>query len=477
MAPPYDIEDLKYWDRRVREQVEAFGLSCAPQEFELCDHAQMLAYSAYHGMPSHYPHWSFGKAYERLKTRYDHGVAGLPYEMVINADPCIAYLMRENSLCLQILTMAHVYGHNDFFRNNHLFRHTRAETVVPSFKLHADRVRGYIADPSIGLEQVEAMLDAAHALSLQCRRNPMIRKLSRDEQRQRAIAAARPPADPYHRIHKPAQAVEPDLTRVPLEPEEDVLLFIRDHNPILGEWEKDLLTIVHEEAQYFMPQMETKIMNEGWASYWHQQIMRSLDLPQDVYLEFLVRHNQVVRPIQGEINPYYLGFKVWEDLRRRYDEPTAAEIEANGPPDKSGREKMFEVREVDRDVSFLRRFLSEDLVREQGLFEYAAEGDALVVTKVATTDDWQAIKDTLLRSVGTGDIPVIRIEDADHGRTRAMYLRHEHDGRDLQLDYAGKTLGHIYRLWGRRVVLRTVVDEQSCLLSFDDDGFRVEERF
>jgi stage V sporulation protein R len=476
MAPPFDIEHLRHWDARIREKVEAFGLSCAPQEFELCDHAQMLSYSAYHGMPSHYPHWSFGKAFERMKTKYDHGVMGLPYEMVINSDPCIAYLMRENSLCLQVLTIAHVYGHNDFFRNNRSFGHTRPETVIPSFKLHADRTRGYVSDPSIGLERVEALLDAAHALSLQCRRNPMIRKLRPDEQKARAIAAARPPVDPYHRIHRPAEAAEPDLTRVPLEPEEDLLLFIRDHNPFLGEWEEDLLTIVHEEAMYFLPQMETKIMNEGWASYWHHQIMQSLELPQDLHLEFLVRHNQVVRPIPGEINPYYLGFKVWQDIRRRYDEPSAEEIEAHGRPDMSGREKLFEVREVDRDASFLRRFLTEDLARELGLFEYAAEGDALVVTKVATSEEWQAIKETMLASVGMGEIPMIRVEDADHGGTRSLYLRHEHDGRDLQLDYAAKTLAHIHRLWGRRVVLETAVDEQSCLLTYDDDGFRVEER-
>src|SRR3546814_645179 len=126
----------------------------------------MLGYMAYHGMPSHYPHWSYGKAYERLKTLYDHGMTGLPYEMVINSDPCLAYLVKENSLCLQILTIAHVYGHNDFFRNNFTFQVTHPELVIRAFKARADRVRSYIEDPSIGLEQVDAVLDAAHALSL-----------------------------------------------------------------------------------------------------------------------------------------------------------------------------------------------------------------------------------------------------------------------------------------------------------------------
>jgi len=143
MAKPYDIAELEQWDARIREKAEAFGLSCYTQEFELCDHFQMLSLMAYSGMPSHYPHWSCGKAYERQKTLYDYGVAGLPYELVINTDPCLAYLMRDNSLALQILTIAHVYGHNDFFKSNFSFRHLRADLTIATFKNHADRVRDY----------------------------------------------------------------------------------------------------------------------------------------------------------------------------------------------------------------------------------------------------------------------------------------------------------------------------------------------
>jgi len=265
MADYYDIKDLEYWDAKIREKVEEFGLSCYPQEFEICDHFQMLGYLAYSGMPSHYPHWSYGKAYEKLKTLYDYGVSGLPYEMVITSNPALAYLMRDNTLTLQILTIAHVYGHNDFFKNNFTYKPTRAELVLSTFKARADRVRSYIEDPSVGLEKVEAVLDAAHALSLQCRRNLAIRKLSPAEQRERALEAAHPSADPFQRIHKRPGYVEPDLHKVPLSPEEDILLFIRDYNPHFSEWQKDLLTIVHEEAQYFIPLIETKIMNEGWA--------------------------------------------------------------------------------------------------------------------------------------------------------------------------------------------------------------------
>src|SRR5437870_3758542 len=222
MAANYTVEDLQEWNHRIVELVQRFGLDTYTQEFEICDYEEMLSYMVYSGMPSHYPHWSYGKAYEKLKTLYDYGVQGIPYEMVINANPSLAYLMRDNSLCLQILTIAHVYGHNDFFRNNFTFKSTRPEFTIGTFKAHADRVRRYADSPSIGLEKVETFLDAAHSLSLQCRRNIAVKKLSEPEERQRLIAAATPPTDPFQRIHRRQETIEPDLRRVPPSPEEDV---------------------------------------------------------------------------------------------------------------------------------------------------------------------------------------------------------------------------------------------------------------
>lgn len=471
MGKPWTVKDLEYWDEKIRERVEEVGLSCFPQEFEVCDHEQMLGYMAYSGMPAHYPHWSYGKSYEKLKTLYDYGVSGLPYEMVINANPSLAYLMHGNSLCLQILTIAHVYGHNDFFKNNFTFRDTRPELAISNFKVRADRVRAYSEDPSIGVDKVEEILDAAHALSYQCRRNMAIRKLSREEQEEQVLIAAQPQADPFHSIHKPIEYVPPDLTKIPLQPEEDILLFICDHNPYLSEWQKDLLTIAHEQAQFFIPQIETKIMNEGWASYWHHYLMNSLDLPEGLHMEFLVHHNQVVRPHPGSINPYHLGFKLWHEIRRSYDEPTPEEIEKYGEPDKSGTEKIFEVREVDRDVSFLRRFLTEELMREMDMFEYERRGDDLVISQVSDEENWQRVKDTLIAGTGMGPFPVIRIEDADYKQNRVLYLTHAHDGRDLELGYAEKTLAYVYQLWGREVLLETTLQGSGYVLSYDDDGF------
>lgn len=472
MSTSYTLKNLEEWNERILGLAREFGLDPFPQEFELCDHEQMLAYTAYSGMPSHYPHWSYGKSYEKLKTLYDYGVSGLPYEMVINSNPCIAYLMRDNSLLLQVLTIAHVYGHNDFFKNNFTFKSTRAEFTIETFKAHAHRIRRYIEDPSIGLEKVEHVLDAAHAVALQCRRNFAIRKRSFQEDQDQLLEESRPPEDPFRSIHRRKEYVAPDLNRVPLYPDEDLLLFIRDHNPQLSVWEKDLLTIVHEEGEYFIPQIETKIMNEGWASFWHKRILEAVELPQGMQVEFLVRHTQVLSPIPGGVNPYHLGFKLWEDIERRSNHATLA-LE-NLSETRNGTEAVFAVREVERDASFLRRYLTEDLVRTLNLFEYQSREGDKVITRLADEENWRDIKETLIRNVGMGTIPVIKIENADYNSNRVLFLKHDHDGRDLQLEYAEKTLLYLNQLWGREVVLETVINQKKTLLSFSGDKMVVK---
>jgi stage V sporulation protein R len=474
MAVTYSIEDLSEWNQRIVKLAEDFGLDPYPQEFEVCDYEQMLSYMVYSGMPSHYPHWSYGKAFEKLKTLYDYGLSGLPYEMVINSNPCIAYLMRDNTLALQVLTIAHVYGHNDFFKNNFTFRTIRAEFTIETFKAHANRVRHYVEDPSIGLAKVERILDAAHALSLQCRRNLSIRKQTEAEQREAKLRDSKPPLDPFQSVHRRKEWVSPDLAKVPVEPEEDILLFIRDHNPQLAEWEQDLLTMVHEQAQYFIPQIETKIMNEGWASFWHKRILEALDLPQGLKIEFLVRHTQVLSPTPGGLNPYHIGMKIWEDIEHRWSHPDPEEEHRPGAKKKTAQEKLFEVREVERDSSFLRRYLTEELVRELNLFEYQSRGNEKVISRVADEDNWQSIKDTLIQNVGTGTIPVIKIDDADYNKNRGLFLKHSHDGRDLQLEYAEKTLQYLRQLWGREIILETTVNEKKSLLCFSDDKLTIK---
>jgi stage V sporulation protein R len=481
----FNVDELSKWDDRIRELVERYGLNCYPQEFEICDHNEMLGYMAYTGMPSHYPHWSYGKSFERQKTMYEYGVSGLPYEMVINSNPCLAYLMKDNTLLLQVLTIAHVYGHNDFFANNFTFTSgTAARHVLPRFKSHANRISSYMEDPSIGVELVEGAIDDAHAICYQRSRNLAIQRLSQDEQVGRAWERAQPAVDPWREIHPKQEYEAPNLSKIPAEPDENILQFIAKYNPYLPEWKRDVIGIVDHQTQYFLPQMDTKIMNEGWASYWHHKILNELQLPQGMHLEFLVRHNQVLRPHPGGLNPYHLGFVLWHDIERRWnmgdtghewseDKPKTSQGIAD-ENDTPGRKKIFEVREADRDQSFLRRFLTREVMEDLNLFQHERRGKDRVVTKVSTEESWKEVRENLIKNVGTGSIPVIKVDDADFGKNRTLYLKHYHDGRDLQLEYAEHTLKHVAKLWEREVVLETSINGKDSLLKIVGEALKIE---
>lgn len=309
------MKELMQWNEKIEKKVQEFGLDYYEQEFEVCSYEDMIGYETYVGMPSHYPHWSYGKSYDKIKTLHKYNLTGLPYEMVINSNPCIAYLMQDNTLLLQILTIAHVYGHNDFFKCNRLFKEgTRAEITIETFKNHAERIRSYISDPTIGYEKVERILNAAHAVKFQTGRVVGEKRKTDKEKIQETIASAneRVNENPFLVPKKEFEKPLPNFKKIPLEPEADLLWFLAKYSK-LNDWEIDILNIVREETRYFIPQMETKIMNEGWASYWHYNILKSLDLEQGQHLEFLKRHNQVIRPHVGQMNPYYVGFKIFED--------------------------------------------------------------------------------------------------------------------------------------------------------------------
>ncbi|WP_371375853.1 SpoVR family protein [Sporomusa aerivorans] len=425
MAGEYVLSDLEKWSEQIEALIVQKGLSCYEQQFEICSYEDMLCYEAYVGMPAHYPHWSYGKAYERQKTFYSYNLTGLPYEMVINSDPCIAYLMRDNTLLLQILTIAHVYGHNDFFKNNRMFKeNTRAELTVEMFKTHAGRVRDYMADPSIGPKKVERILDAAHALRFQVRRQ----------------GEGKPPGK--------ADLAKESPDEIPDRLQSDLLWFLSERGK-LAYWERDLISIVREETFYFMPQVETKIMNEGWASYWHYTLLNELNLPQNLHFEFLQRHNLVVRPHEGQLNPYFIGFKMFEYLQKKY-----------------GQEKIFEIRQQERDQSFLRRYLNQELCEELCLFKYKIRGVDIVVAEVADEEGWKSIRDDLVTAVGLGMAPEICPRGVEDG---VLVLEHIYDGRELEMNYAKETIKYIAELWGGRVDLKTKLNDRDKIIRCTED--------
>ncbi len=433
----YTLREIEEWNDKIEKKVIEYGLDFYSQEFEFIDFNEMLGYESYVGMPSKYPHWSYGKAYEKNKMLYSLNLTGLPYEMVINSDPCLAYLMKENTLLLQILTMAHVYGHNDFFKNNRLFKEgTNAKYAIEMFKLDADIIRRYINNPSIGYKKVERILDAAHAIRYQIGRVIGVKKLSHEEIKQSMIKDYESKLDNRGILNQDEKIEFPDLDKIPIEPEDDVVDFIIKYGD-LQEWERTVLKIVKRETEYFLPQMETKIMNEGWASYTHYNILKELNLPDGLHFEFLKRHNDVIAPIVGGLNPYYVGFKIFEDLDKKY-----------------GKEKIFEVREIERDSSFLRRYLTRELCEELNLFEYNKRTFDIVVEEVSDEEGWKAIRDNLSYTCGIGGIPYIRVIDFNT-KDYTLTLEHVFDGRELELNYAKETLKYIQELWGKKVKLIT----------------------
>jgi stage V sporulation protein R len=446
----YTIVELQRWNNKIEEIAKDMGLDYYPQEFEIINYNEMLAYEAYVGMPSRYPHWSFGKAYEKLMTLYKYNLTGLPYEMVINSNPCIAYLMRDNTLLLQILTIAHVYGHNDFFKNNRLFKEgTDASYTIETFKVNANTIRNYINDPSIGYESVEKILNAAHSVKLQTARTIGDKKITNEEIKQRMMNEYKQKTSKYSILEPKLDVEPPDVNKIPLEPEEDLLYFIIQYGD-LEEWEKNILEIVRKETRYFIPQIETKIMNEGWASYWHYNILKKLDLPSSLYLEFIKRHNDVVRPVMGSLNPYYLGFEIFKDLAEKY-----------------GEEKIFEVRAFDRDSSFIRRYLTRELCEKLNLFEYRKKGMDYVIEEISDEEGWISIRNTLSDSAGMGSVPFIRVIDMSR-KDKTLTLEHVFDGRDLNLNYAEETLKSLIDLWRHKIILKTKFSGKETFISCDE---------
>ena len=450
----YTIDELEKWNEIIEQKATELGLNYYPQEFEIIGFKEMLGYEAYVGMPSKYPHWSYGKSYEKNKTLYSYNLTGLPYEMVINSNPCLAYLMRENTLLLQILTMAHVYGHNDFFKNNRLFvQGTKAKYTLEMFKLDAKIIRDYINTPGIGYKQVERIIDAAHAIRYNISKSPEKKERTQEEVRADLINEYNSKKQ-NRSILDNEEIEEPNLDKIPLEPCDDVVGFIIEYSN-LQEWEKDILKIVKRETEYFMPQIETKTINEGWASYCHYKILKELNLPQNLHLEFLKRHNDVVAPVSYGINPYYLGFKIFEDLDKKY-----------------GMDKILEVRALERDSSFIRRYLTKELCEELNLFKYGKKNFDIVVEEVSDDEGYKIIRDNLSSNSGIGSIPYIRVIEIDRN-DHSLMLEHVYDGRELDSQYAKETLKYIQSLWGHTVKLITKANDKSSYCIICDTSKKV----
>ncbi|WP_426451874.1 SpoVR family protein [Paenibacillus sp. S-38] len=458
-----DIKKLEYAIAEITEVATGFGLDFYPMRYEICPAEIIYTFGAY-GMPTRFSHWSFGKTFHKMKMQYDFGLSKI-YELVINSDPCYAFLLDGNSLIQNKLIVAHVLAHCDFFKNNVRFSKTN-RNMVESMSATAERIRQY--EIEYGNEEVEKFIDAV--LAIQEHVDPLITKPGRGMSGLRTEAAAPPTErtfgyeDLWDLDEKPKPPERKEgPAKFPPRPEKDLMLFIEEYAPYLKDWQRDIMTMLRDEMLYFWPQMETKIMNEGWASYWHQRILRELDLTEDETIEYAKLNSSVVVPSRHSLNPYYLGLKIFEDIEKRWEHPSREDRERFGYKGGEGRQKIFEVREFDSDSSFIRNYMTKQLVDELDLYVFEKKGPEWKITDKS----WENIRDQLIFARVNGGFPYIVVEDGDYERSGELYLRHMYEGTELDLKYVERTIPYIHRLWGKPVYLESVIEGKPVLFSYD----------
>lgn len=455
------------------------GLDLYPNQIEIISSEQMLdAYSSV-GMPLMYHHWSFGKQFIFHERQYRKGMRGLAYEIVINSSPCVSYCMEDNTMPLQALVIAHAAcGHNHFFKNNHLFQQwTDAEGILD----YLDYARDYIqyCEERHGPAEVEQLLDAAHALMsasvFRHRRPPTPsmraekeRERKRSEEAERAVYYLWSTLDQGDKSKDKTEEAEEYKSKMHL-PEENILYFIECYSPALRPWEREILRIVRNIGQYFYPQQQTKIMNEGCACFVHYHILNKLHetgrITDGAMLEILHNHTNVLTqpvfddPRYGGLNPYAIGFSMMRDIQRICLEPT--EEDHRWFPDIAGcrdwRNVLRQAWEGYRDESFVQQFLSPKVIRDFRMFALTddAKNDWYTVSGIHDESGYQTVRDTFER---IGDLslsqPIIQVVDVDLLGDRVLHLQHRKvAGMPLADSAAKATLQHCKRLWGYEVEL------------------------
>jgi stage V sporulation protein R len=501
---PADIADAQ---TEMEGHARDYGLDFFETIFEVLDYDEISMVAAYGGFPVRYPHWRFGAQYEELTKSYSYGLSKI-YEMVINTDPCYAYLLACNPMLDQKLVIAHVYGHCDFFKNNAWFAPTNRR-MLDQMANHAARVSRYI--DRFGYEAVEQFIDACLSIedlidiySPHIRRkepveHPVTSALASDKDRDEGPNVA--PKKFRSKDYMESYINPPDVLRAevearekeeqekekkrsfPDEPQRDVLLFLLDFAP-LKEWQLDVLSIIRDEAYYFAPQGQTKIMNEGWASYWHSKIMTRHGLTDAELIDYADHHSGTMATSRNRLNPYKLGIELLKDIEERwnrgqfgpeYDECTDAWERAKWDRQLGlGRQKIFEVRRIHNDVTFIDSFLTPEFCVKQNFFEYKYN-ESTNYYEIASRE-FQTIKTQLLNALTNHGRPFIYVQDGNYRNRGELYLLHQYEGIELKQDYAQDTLANLQKLWKRPVHVETVIDDKPSILSFDGNNHEVREK-
>lgn len=476
-GPDWTFAMLEEYHREIKRVAEHYRLDTYPNQIEVITSEQMMdAYSSI-GMPINYHHWSFGKKFIQTEQTYKQGQMGLAYEIVINSNPCIAYLMEENSVTMQALVIAHAsYGHNSFFKGNYLFQTWTDASSIIDYLLFA---RNYISDceEKYGEEDVEKILDSCHALmNFGVDRYKRPEKISiaeekiRQEEREAYLQSQ--VNELWRTVPKSKTKTEEEKHRFPQEPQENLLYFIEKNAPLLEPWQREIVRIVRKISQYFYPQKQTQVMNEGWATFWHYTILNHLydeGLVTDKFiLEFLHSHTNVVAqppynsPYYSGINPYALGFAMFQDIRRICEEPTDEDKEWF--PDLAGSDWLDAVHFAMhnfKDESFIAQYLSPKLIRDFKLFSVLDDDRKNFIEVSAIHDDpgYRKIRESLASQYNLSNLePNIQVWNVDVRGDRSMILQYVPHDRIPLADSYQEVLKHLYRLWGFEVILEEITD-------------------
>jgi stage V sporulation protein R len=476
----WTFELLEQYDREIAKSAHKFGLDTYPNQIEVISSEQMMDAYASVGMPLNYNHWSFGKQFLSTQKNYQRGHMGLAYEIVINSSPAIAYLMEENTICMQALVIAHAcYGHNSFFKGNYLFRTWTNASSIIDYLLFAKR---YIAEceERQGIEEVETLLDSCHALmnygvNRYKRPSPISAEEEKKRQQTRSDILQQQVNNLWDTIPKQADGVDrrKQHRRFPKDPEENILYFLEKNAPLLESWQREIIRIVRKIAQYFYPQKQTQVMNEGWACFWHYNLLHDLydqGLVNDGFMmEFLHSHSSVVyqpafdSPNFNGINPYTLGYSMMQDIRRICEHPT--EEDREWFPEIAGsdwQQTLDDAMRNYKDESFIQQFLSPKLMRDLHLFSIVDNETSkhLRVSAIHNLEGYQQIRRDLAEQYNLGSRePNIQVWDVNVRGDRSLTLRHfQHNNRPLG-DSTTEMLKHLHRLWRFDVHLESIRDE------------------
>ncbi len=476
--------ELAKLQEAIKGYAEGFGLDFFETIFEMVPSDAINGLAAQEGFPVRYPHWRFGMNYDQYSKGYEWGLQKI-YEMVINTSPAYAYLMSSNSYVDQKTVMAHVYGHVDFFKNNYWFSKTNRK-MLDTMANHAVRIRRYMDE--FGQDEVENFIDLC--LSLDNLIDPHlpfneVKRSPAEPEAPRATEGGRLKVDRGYmeKFINPPEFVEEQRKRAekqtkqearfPSHPERDVMLFLLENSPI-SEWKQDVLRMIRDESYYFLPQMQTKIMNEGWASYWHSEIMTKKALRDSEIIDFADHHAGVLAMQPGKVNPYKVGVELYRDIEDRWNRgqfgkeyEDCSDIREKHKWDKKlglGRKKIFEVRKVCNDVTFIDEYLTPEFVDRFKLYTYEFNkrtGQHEIVDR-----DFKSVKNKLLAGLTNQGQPNIAVVDGNFENRGEILLSHKHLGVDLDMKYARETMRSIFMIWTRPVHIETLVEGRKRFFTY-----------